>query len=103
MNELLKRIKEWIAAVGMDKFAHFGIGGLLSAVVAVPLLLGGWAGDALRVLLAVTAGAVATLAVSVGKEVADGCLGGSYDWRDIEAAMLGCACVYLSAIVGLVL
>lgn len=52
----MRKVKEWINKVGMDKFAHFGIGGLLSAVVAIPPLLGGWAGDALHTLLAVTGG-----------------------------------------------
>lgn len=99
----LRKVKEWINKVGMDKFAHFGIGGLLSAVVAIPPLLGGWAGDAPHTLLAVTIGAFVTLVVSVAKEVADGCLGGRYDWKDIEAAMLGSGCVYLSALAGLLL
>lgn len=100
---LLEKTKEWIADVGLDKFAHFGIGGLLSAMVAIPLLLGGWAGDAPHALLAVTIGAAVTLILSVAKEVADGRLGGVYDWRDIEAAMFGSFFVCLSAFLGLLL
>lgn len=79
-------ISDFIARVGIDKFAHVGIGGLVCAVLTEVMCafgIGGW----LR-LVAVAVAALAVFAVSVYKERR---VDAAADWRDVWWAMGGCA------------
>jgi len=101
---LLRNTKERIAGIGVDKFAHFGIGGLVAAVVAITAMLASSDGMAwVDASCAVVLGSAVTLVASVAKEAADDRLGSPFDWKDIGAAMLGCLCVAFAVAVGLAL
>lgn len=92
-------MKEFIARIGMDRFAHLGIGGLLCAIVSDILILAsgviGWHSLLYGIIVA-----VAVLAVSVLKEY---CIDDGADWLDIAAAMIGCALYLASLATGLAL
>jgi hypothetical protein len=84
----------------MDKVAHFGIGGLITALVTIALIgqdldilvLSPW-----RMLLYPFAGVVVTAFVSVIKEVF---FDEMRDWKDLWAALAGCAMVFIAVFVG---
>lgn len=80
-------MKNLIQKVGLDKFAHLGIGGLLCAVMSDVLVLqdGIISWDALFYSVAAS---VVVFLFSVFKEYV---IDESPDWADIWAAMIGCA------------
>lgn len=89
-----------IEKLGMDKVAHFGIGGLITALVTIALIgqdldilvLSPW-----RMLLYPFAGVVVTAFISVIKEVF---FDEMRDWKDLWAALAGCAMVFIAVFVG---
>jgi hypothetical protein len=91
---------KFIEKLGMDKVAHFGIGGLITALVTIALIgqdldilvLSPW-----RMLLYPFAGVVVTAFVSVIKEVF---FDEMRDWKDLWAALAGCAMVFIAVFVG---
>lgn len=89
MNELVNKI-------GLDKIAHFGIGGLICACVTFVIMLqDGMTGD-WRALLAVIAGFCATFILAIIKEMIDD----EPSLTDIVASVLGCLPVLLSVATG---
>lgn len=84
----------------MDKVAHFGVGGLITAAVAIVamlqdidiLLCETW-----RALLYPIIGTVVTVFVSVIKELL---IDGSSDWKDLYAALYGSGIVFVASFVG---
>lgn len=70
----------------LDKYAHFGIGGLIAACSTAAFALQqdatGWKWLELSI-----AGALITFILSIVKEMHDA----TFDWQDIAAAMVGCA------------
>lgn len=96
MNDLITRI-------GLDKIAHFGVGGLICAVISnVCLLQEAHTTDWTSLIFAAVA-ALSVFVLSVAKELADTKNGGPFSWADIGVAMLGCAVYALSAVVGIAL
>lgn len=94
-------MNNWINKIGLDKFAHFGIGGLICALftfvfilqdLPVLILLPTW-----RLILCPLMGTVVTFFVSVIKEVF---FDNEFDWKDIIAALTGCGFVYISVVIG---
>lgn len=91
------RISEFIARVGVDKFAHMGIGGLMCAVLTEVTCAFG-IGGRLR-LAAVAVAALAVFAVSVYKERR---VDAAADRRDIWWAVGGCALYAVAVTIGLI-
>lgn len=91
---------KFIEKLGMDKVAHFGIGGLITALVTIALIgqdldilvLSPW-----RMLLYPFAGSVVTALVSVVKELV---IDEQRDWLDLYAALFGSATVFIAAFLG---
>ena len=89
----MKALNSIIARIGLDRFAHLGIGGLMCAIVSDILILASgvicW-----RSLLCGIIACTVVFAVSVLKEY---CIDEKADWADIAAAMAGCA-LYMAAL-----
>lgn len=95
MKEIIKRF------AGVDKAAHFGIGGLIAALFTIVFIvqdLPMFMYHPWRMLLYPLIGAVVTAIVSVIKEVL---IDEQPDWYDLYAAMLGSALVFVAVFFGL--
>ena len=93
-----------ISKIGLDKWAHFGIGGLICAIFTFVSLLQDlyvlplipiW-----RLILMPTIGTIVTLVVSIIKEYV---IDDKKDWNDIFAALIGCVTVYIAVGFGLLI
>lgn len=81
-----------------DKLAHFGIGGLLCAMVALVAMLQdgvtGWSAMVFPLI-----GDVVVFIISYLKEKI---MDDKFTWADIWAAMIGCICVHVAVLIGVV-
>ena len=84
---------------GMDKIAHFGIGGLIAAIVLIAMALQDYGCGVWRTAHMSWAGLIVTLWLSLIKEIMDT----KRDWRDIVAGIAGAGVVVLAAYAGAVL
>ena len=84
---------------GMDKIAHFGIGGLIAAIVMIAMALQDYGCGVWRTAHMSWAGVIVTLWLSLIKEIMDT----KRDWRDIVAGIAGAFVVVLAAYAGAVL
>ena len=84
---------------GMDKIAHFGIGGLIAAIVMIAMALQDYGCGVWRTAHMSWAGVIVTLWLSIIKEIMDT----KRDWRDIVAGIAGAGVVVLVAYAGAVL
>ena len=97
MKKIINYFKSW----GMDKWAHFGIGGLICAwcpgigLVTVRAIPGGWGW-----LFAFIPGLVLVGILSVIKELTDST---GFSLPDIVAALIGCATVEVAMIIAIIL
>ena len=92
MNNLINKI-------GLDKIAHFGIGGLICAIMTFIVMIQELQNlDYKLVLLSPIAGYVVTGFVSIIKEYFFDAP--NSDWKDIIAGMLGCVAVHVSVGIG---
>ena len=93
-------MQKFIEKIGMDKVAHFGIGGLITAFFSLMLLIQDLSvavAQPWRVLILPFAGTVVTAFVSVIKEM----LFDQYrDWKDLYAALIGSATVFIATLLG---
>ena len=82
--------------LGMDKIAHFGVGGLICAMFTFVAMLQdgviGW-----HAMLMPFIGHVVVFIISFIKEAI---VDGEFNWWDIVAAMIGCACIHISVFFG---
>lgn len=93
-------MRKFIERIGMDKAAHFGVGGLVTALFTMVfilqdldiLILSPW-----RAMLYPITGVVVTAFVSVIKEVF---IDDHADWWDVIAALVGSALVFAAVLVG---
>lgn len=93
-------MNKFIEKIGMDKVAHFGVGGLITALITIALIgqdldilvLSPW-----RMLLYPFAGSVVTALVSVVKELF---FDAERDWKDMYAALIGSATVFVASTIG---
>lgn len=81
----------------IDKAAHFGIGGMITAILTLVTILQEGAMPIGTVLLTPIIGHVCTFILSVIKEYI---IDEYTDWNDIWAAMLGSAVVHISVLIG---
>ena len=83
--------------IGMDKIAHFGIGGILGATIAIIITLArgdyGWLAGAYPFFSHVV---VFILSFAKEKFMDD-----EYNWLDILASVLGSIAVHMAFIIGL--
>lgn len=84
---------------GMDKIAHFGIGGLVAAIVMIAMALQDYGCGVWRTAHMSWAGVIVTMWLSIIKEMLDT----KRDWRDIVAGIAGAAVVVISGYAGAVL
>lgn len=81
-----------------DKLAHFGIGGLVCALVTLVAMLQdgvvGWDAIVFPII-----GDVVVFIISYIKEKI---MDDTFSWADIWAAMIGCICVHVSVFIGVV-
>lgn len=83
--------------VGMDKIAHFGIGGIIGAAIAIVITLAiGDYGWVIGVYPFISHAVVFILSFIKEKFLDD-----EYNWLDILASVLGSISVHLAFIIGL--
>ena len=96
----MNKIINFFKSIGTDKWAHFGIGGLICALVTIALVFSlspitaSWI-----MLLSTVPGIVFVGIVSLIKELTDST---GFSVLDIVAALIGCATVELALLVGIV-
>lgn len=84
---------------GMDKLAHFGIGGLIAAIVVIAMAQQDYGCGVWRTAHMSWAGVIVTLWLSIIKEMLDT----KRDWRDIVAGIAGAGVVVMAGYAGAVL
>lgn len=90
MNKLIEKL-------GLDKIAHFGVGGLICALITFVVTfqeggeIGWWC------LAMPTIGTVVVFILSWMKEKV---IDDEFNWYDILAAMLGCILIYIAVGIG---
>lgn len=94
--KMTDKLSKWC---GMDKLAHFGIGGLIAAIVMIAMALQDYGCGVWRTAHMSWAGVIVTLWLSIIKEMLDT----KRDWRDIVAGIAGAAVVVMAGYAGAVL
>ena len=94
--KMTDKLSKWC---GMDKLAHFGIGGLIAAIVMIAMALQDYGCGVWRTANMSWAGVIVTLWLSVMKEMLDT----KRDWRDIVAGIAGAFVVVIASYGGAVL
>lgn len=95
MKKIINYFKSW----GMDKWAHFGIGGLICALVTIIVVFSLAPIEASWILLlSPIPGVVLVGMISVAKEFADST---GFSVLDIVAALIGCATVEIAMIIAI--
>lgn len=85
--------------IGMDKIAHFGIGGIIGAAIAIVITLAiGDYGWVVGVYPFVAHAIVFILSFVKEKFIDD-----EYNWSDILASVLGSIAVHIAFIIGLII
>lgn len=84
---------------GMDKIAHFGIGGLVAAIVVIVMAQQDYGCGVWRTAHMGCAGLIVTTWLGIIKEIMDT----KRDWKDIVAGIAGAAVVVISGYAGAVL
>lgn len=95
MKEIIKRF------FGVDKAAHFGIGGLITAIFTIVFIvqdLPMFMFHPWRMLLYPIIGTAVTAIVSVAKEML---MDEQPDWYDLYAALIGSAIVFVAVFFGI--
>ena len=97
-------MNNWINKIGLDKFAHFGIGGLICALFTFVFILQDLYVLALipkwRIILFPIIGTIVAFFVSIIKEYF---FDAKADWKDIIAAMIGCVTVFIAVAFGVLI
>lgn len=93
-------MNKFIERIGMDKVAHFGVGGLITALFSMVFILQDmpvFVMQPWKLLLTPFIGTVVTVFVSVVKEIF---FDDKRDWKDLYAALVGSATVFVAAVIG---
>lgn len=94
MNKLIEKI-------GMDKVAHFGVGGLITAIFTLVFVIqdmGSLIYHPWKMMLYPVIGTVVTALVSIMKEKL---LDAKPDWNDVYAALIGSALIFIANFFGI--
>lgn len=98
-----KFITDFVTKVGVDKCLHFSLGGLISALVSIIILLQE-SYTTLQLLIPPTVGAVIVFCLSIIKENMDAKVTqNTFNNKDILAGMLGTLTVYIAIGLGLLI
>ena len=95
-------MKNNIEKIGMDKVAHFGVGGLVTALFTIVFIvqdMGVLVFHPWKMLLYPFIGAAVTAIVSVVKEML---FDEQPDWYDLYAALFGSAIVFVAVFFGII-
>ena len=95
-------MNKFIEKIGMDKVAHFGVGGLITALFTIVFVMqdmGTLIFNPWRVMLYPFIGTVITTVVSVIKEKL---IDTQADWKDLYAALVGSATVFVATFFGVI-
>ena len=93
-------MNKFIEKVGMDKVAHFGIGGLITALFTIVFLaqdMPALLAQPWRLIILPFGGTIVTTFVSVVKEIF---FDSRRDWKDLYAALIGSAMVFIATLFG---
>ena len=93
-------MNKFIEKIGMDKVAHFGVGGLITALFTIVFVMqdmGSLIFNPWRMMLYPFIGTVITTVVSVIKEKL---IDTQADWKDLYAALVGSATVFVATFFG---
>lgn len=93
-------MNKFIEKIGMDKVAHFGVGGLITALFTIVFIMqdmGSLIFNPWRMMLYPFIGTVITTVVSVIKERL---IDTQADWKDLYAALIGSATVSVATFFG---
>lgn len=71
--------------IGIDKIAHFGVGGLICAMFTLTAMLMPFVGY---------------IIVFIFSFLKEAIVDGEFNWWDIVAAMIGCVCVHIAVFFG---
>lgn len=94
MNKLIEKI-------GMDKVAHFGVGGLITAIFTLVFVIqdmGSLIYHPWKMMLYPVIGTAVTTLVSIMKEKL---LDAKPDWNDVYAALIGSALIFIANFFGI--
>ena len=94
-------MNKFIEKIGMDKVAHFGVGGLITALFTIVFIvqdMGVLVFHPWKMLLYPFIGAAVTAIVSAVKEML---MDKQPDWYDLYAAMIGSATVFVAVFFGI--
>lgn len=95
-------MEELINKIGLDKIAHFGIGGVLFAAFNVMFLLA----NVSFPIMALTFGSVLAMPlagyviVAFAEFIKEVFIDAKIDWKDVLATFAGCFAIHLCAIIG---
>lgn len=91
-------MKNLVEKIGMDKIAHFGVGGLICAMITFTSMIQegatGWRSVAFPLI-----GYVVVFIISIMKEAI---IDGEFNFKDIIASMIGCVLVHISVLLGVI-
>lgn len=90
-------MKKLINKIGLDKIAHFGVGGLICAFITFVIMLQEGLNVSLNNIVIPTIGSIIVFFISWIKEQF---IDNEFNWYDIIAAMLGCIIIYIGIIIG---
>lgn len=94
-------MNKFIEKIGMDKVAHFGVGGFVTAIITMIFLLqdmGSLVIHPWRAMFYPFIGTVVTAVISVLKEKF---IDLKPDWKDVYAALIGSIPVFISVLLGI--
>lgn len=94
-------MNKFIEKIGMDKVAHFGVGGLITALFTIVFIMqdmGSLIFNPWRMMLYPFIGTAVTAIVSVAKEML---WDEQPDWYDLYAALVGSATVFVAVFFGI--
>ena len=96
----MKKLINFFKSIGTDKWAQFGIGGLICALVTIIVVFSLAPIEASWILLlSAVPGTILVGMISVAKEFADRT---GFSVLDIVAALIGCATVEVALLIGIV-
>ena len=92
-------MNKFIEKIGIDKFAHLGVGGLLCAMVTFVVLLQEM--DNLTTIMILATPIIGTVMVMFLEFCKEYFLDDEFSWKDVLATFIGCVLVFLAVGIGI--
>ena len=97
----MKKLIDYFKSIGTDKWAHFGIGGLICALITIVVIFSITPITASWILLLSTIpGIVFVSMISLIKELTDST---GFSVKDIIAALIGCIILEIPLLIGIII